>query len=381
MSSELPPPSRAFEVDQVIIRVLKLPLREPFRTSQWVTPHKTPLIVEVRGGGISGWGEGAVPLFPFYNHESPHTALHILRDFALPIFWESAPRTPQELARALARIQRNGFAKAALEMAYWDWCAKAQGVPLATLLGGVRRTIPVGVSVGIQSSLAALLDRVAEFQALGYQRVKLKISPGNDLKPIEGVLTRFPNLPLMVDANSAYTLEGAQVFQSMDRWPLLMIEQPLHETDLYKHSLLQKTLRNPICLDESIESVRDAEAALALQACRIVNIKAGRVGGLTEAVAIHDLCQTAGIPVWCGGMLESGIGRGANMALATLPNFRFPGDISESKRYYHEDVVEPEISLLPGGVLELPQRPGIGFEVNLAAVTRLTTHQEVHTRS
>lgn len=365
-----------FAIDQVVLRLIKLPLKEPFTTSGWSTPHKTPIIVELRGAGISGWGEGAVPLFPFYNHETPQTVLHILRDFAVPLFAKERPQTPQDLAALLTRIQRNGFARAALEMAYWDWHAKAKGMPLYKLLGGKRDEIPVGVSIGLQKDLDILASKVAEFQAQGYRRIKIKIGPGKDLALVERLCSEFPGLPLMVDANSAYTLDSARVFVDMNKFNLLMIEQPLHETDIYEHSLLQRELSNPICLDESIESVREARAAIELRSCKIINIKPGRVGGLTESIKIHDLCLQSGIPVWCGGMLESGIGRAINMALATLPGFSLPGDISESKRYYHQDIVEPDIAFASGGILRLPESPGIGFNVNQERLKAATIHEE-----
>lgn len=359
-------------IEEIVVRIPKLALRAPFTTSGWTTTHKTPLIVELRGGGISGWGEGAVPNAPFYNHETPQTALHVLTEFAIPMFIKEKPANPEALGTLLSRIQRNGFARAALEMAYWDWTAKAQGVPLYRLLGGTRSTIPVGVSIGIQKSTSELCEQVARFVAQGYQRIKIKVAPGKDLALVEAIYKEFPNVPLMVDANSAYTLDTAAVFEQMNRWKLLMIEQPLHETDIYQHSLLAPRLTNPVCLDESIESARDALAAIELKACSIINIKPGRVGGLTEARVIHNLCASRKIPVWCGGMLESGIGRAANMALASLPNFTYPGDISESQRYYFEDIVEPEISLQPGGILQIPERPGIGFEVSYERLDRIT---------
>lgn len=368
--------SETFGIEEVVVRVIKLTLKEPFTTSLWTTPHKTPILVELRGQGISGWGEGAVPLFPFYNHETPQTALHVLKDFALPLFFKEKPSTPQDLARVLKRIQRNGFARAALEMAYWDWTAKARRQPLYRFLGGTRNEIPVGVSVGIQKDIPTLLSKVSGFREQGYQRIKIKIAPGKDIEQVRALWREFPGLPLMVDANSAYTLKTASVFKEMNDLDLMMIEQPLHETDIYEHSLLQRELRNPICLDESIESLREAEAAIALKSCKIINIKPGRVAGLTESLAIHDFCARENIPVWCGGMLESGIGRATNMALATLPNFKLPGDISESSRYYHEDIVEPDITLQPGGVLKLPDAPGIGFEVNMQRLEKLKHYEE-----
>lgn len=366
-----------FQIDSIVLRMLRLELKSPFTTSGWTTTHKTPIIIELRGAGISGWGEGAVPNSPFYNHETPQTVLHILKDFAVPLFQREKPTTPQALSTVLSRIQRNGFARAALEMAYWDWCAKAQDLPLYRMLGGARNNIPVGVSIGIQKSPAELCEQVGRFVEQGYKRIKIKVAPGKDLALVEAVFNKFPNVPLMVDANSAYSLDSASVFEEMNKYKLLMIEQPLHETDIYQHSILAKRLTNPICLDESIESARDADAAIALNACSIINIKPGRVGGLTESVAIHNLCAGQKIPVWCGGMLESGIGRAANMALATLPNFTLPGDISESSRYYHSDIVEPEIKLESGGELKLSERPGIGFEVNLDALRKVTVLEEV----
>jgi O-succinylbenzoate synthase len=233
------------------------------------------------------------------------------------------------------------------------------------------------VSIGIQSSPEVLVEKVARFIEQGYKRIKLKVAPGRDLQFVEAVFRAFPNVPLMIDANSAYTLESAKVFEEMNRYKLLMIEQPLHETDVYQHSLLAKRVTNPICLDESIESVRDAEAAIELGACAIINIKPGRVGGLTEARRIHDLCASRSVPVWCGGMLESGVGRAANMALATLPGFTLPGDISESSRYYRSDIVEPEIKFSQAGDLRLREEPGIGFDVNLERLKAVTELEEV----
>ncbi len=368
--------NQRFEIDSVVVRGLRLELKSPFTTSGWTTTHKTPIVVEVKGAGISGWGEGAVANAPFYNHETPQTALHILKEFAIPLFLREKPTTPQDLSRLLSRIQRNGFARAALEMAYWDWCAKAQGLPLYRMLGGTRNVIPVGVSIGIQKSPTELCEQVGRYIEQGYKRIKIKVAPGKDISFVDAVFKEFPNVPLMIDANSAYSLEAASVFEEMNKFKLMMIEQPLHETDIYQHSLLAKRLTNPICLDESIESLRDADAAIALGACSIINIKPGRVGGLTEAKAIHDLCAAQNVPVWCGGMLESGIGRAANMALATLPNFTLPGDISESSRYYTSDIVEPEIKFEAGGELKLSERSGIGFDVKVEALRKVTVLEE-----
>lgn len=371
-----------FRIEQVVVRQVRLPQREAFTTSFGTTNGKTPLIVELHGDGIVGYGESAVPLFPFYNHETPQTALHILRDFAIPLLFEKRPETPQAVATVLGKIIGNPFARAGLEMAYWDWYAKRLSTPLSRLLGGERRTIPVGVSIGLQSDTDALCAQVEQYLAQGYRRIKIKISPGKDLTLVEALYERFGDqLPLMVDANSAYRAEDFAALQALDTFPLLMIEQPLREGDLYQHAQLQRSLRTPICLDESVSCRDDAEAAIAMGSCRVVNIKPGRVAGLTEALEIQARCAAAGMAVWCGGMLETGIGRAHNMALASLESFTFPGDISESARYYHEDVVSPAITLGEGGTLTIPEGAGIGFEVDRDALERFTLHVERFKRS
>ena len=367
----------SFQVEEIALHVVSLPAREPFVTSYGSIDRKTPIIIELRGNGVRGYAEAPIPPFPFYSHETTCSALHVLREFAIPMFFKERPETPQDLARVLKKIVGNPFARAGLEMAYWDFAAKGKGVPLYRMLGGARSRIPAGVSIGIKKSLDELVNAVGGFLEKKYHRIKIKIAPGNEIEPVRRLFKEFPAIQLMVDANSAYTLGEAAIFKELDAYPLLMIEQPLHETDIFEHSLLQKEIKNPICLDESIESALDAHAAIALKSCRVINIKPGRVGGLTEALAIHDLARNAGMPVWCGGMLESGVGRSINMALATLENFKFPGDISESKRYYHEDIVEPEIKLTADGYLELLDGPGIGFEINERQLSKLTISTEV----
>lgn len=368
-------------IEKVVLRVVSLPLKAPFTTSFGTISKREQVLVEVVGNGVSGWGESAVLPFPFYNPETLITARHVLKDFAIPILFQSNPEVPESLSESLEKIVGNRIARAGLEMAFWDWSAKCQGVPLYKLLGGVRDSISVGVSIGLQDSIEALLDSVAKFVSEGYKRIKIKIAPGKDIRLIEAIFEKFPEVPLMVDANSAYTLDDIEALKAIDKFKLLMIEQPLREDDIYQHSILQKQLKNAICLDESIEHEHDAQTALDLQSCRIINIKPGRVGGLTQSRRIHDRAQKAGVTVWCGGMIETGVGRAANMAIATLPGFTFPGDISESRRHFHDDIVEPEIVLQNGGQLILPTAPGIGFEVNREKLERYTLEQETFSRS
>lgn len=368
--------SPVFQIDEVVLRVVQLPLKEPFTVSFGTVKERDQIVVELRGGGISGWGESAVLPFPFYNHETPQTALHILRDFAVPMFFANKPGTPQDTAAVFRHIVGNRIARSGLEMAYWDWLAKSKGLPLYKLLGGSRSEIPVGISIGIYEQDDVLLERVAQFLEKKYHKIKIKIAPGKDINLVEKIFARFGKIPLMVDANSAYTVADLQLFKDLDQFELMMIEQPLRERDIYQHSKLQQEIRNPICLDESIEDAEDAEAALELGSCRIINIKPGRVGGFTESKAIHDLCARNKIGVWCGGMLETGIGRAANIAVATLPNYIYPGDIGESSRYYHEDIVEPEIVLSPGGTMTASERPGIGVEVQAERLKKYTKLQE-----
>jgi O-succinylbenzoate synthase len=268
------------------------------------------------------------------------------------------------------------MAKAGLEAALWDWEGKARGVSLAGLFGAARERIPVGVSIGLQPSTSALVERAGEYLEQGYKRIKIKIKPGKDLQLVIALRERFPDVLLQVDANSAYRLSDAGVFHEMDRYNLLLIEQPLSSDDIYQHSKLQRALQTPICLDESIHSAEDAEAALELGACRIINIKAGRVGGLAEAIKIHDLCLARSAPVWCGGMLETGIGRAGNVALAALPGFVLPGDISASRRYYREDLVEPEFEVDEQGTMAVPRGPGLGVTVMVERLRRVTTRTE-----
>jgi o-succinylbenzoate synthase len=359
-------------IDRVELRLIRMPLVSPFETSFGVEEVEEHIIVRVDGGGVTGWGECVASTGPWYSYETNRTAWHVLRDYLIPSLFEAELHSPQEFPARVGRVRGNNMAKAGLESALWDWSAKAQGKSLSELFGGERERIAVGVSVGLQPTVDALVGRVGEYLGEGYSRVKIKIKPGRDLELVRALRARFPNVPLQVDANSAYVLSDAPIFQAMDEYGLLLIEQPLSEDDLFQHSKLQPLLRTPLCLDESILSADHAAAALEMGACQIINIKAGRVGGFTEAIKIHDLCAVRSAPVWCGGMLESGIGRAGNVALASLPNFKLPGDLSASRRYYLEDVVEPEFVLEPDGTMRVPKGPGIGVEVLARRLERLT---------
>jgi len=360
----------------VELRHVRLALVAPFETSGWVETDHDCIIVTVHGEGLAGWGECVASAEPWYSYETTTTAWHILADFLIPAVLDQNLTSPADAITLWRRVRGHPMARAGLEIALWDLFAKARGVSLAALLGGVRQCIEVGVSIGIQPTVEATLERVAGYLAEGYGRVKLKIRPGWDVELVRAVRQVYPGLRLQVDANSAYTLADLPVFQAMDDLDLLLIEQPLGHDDLYDHAELQRHLRTPICLDESILSPDHARWALGLGSCRVINIKAGRVGGLASSLAIHDLCQAQGVPVWCGGMLETGVGRAANVALASLPNFRLPGDISASARYYARDVVDPPFVVAADGTMAVPQGPGIGVQVDLEYLEAVTLRHQ-----
>lgn len=364
-------------IEEIEIRHLELPLVHPFETSFGREEVRQTIVVAVRSQGLTGWGEAATSAGPWYEYETVGTCWHVLCDFLGPLVKGQEVATPQGAARLMAPVRGHNLAKMGLEAAVWDLLGQAGGRSVAEMLGGSRERVPVGVSIGVQDSVPALLDRVAGFWAQGYSRVKIKIRPGWDVDVVGQVRERFPDVPLMADANSAYTLADAQRLAVLDEFDLTMIEQPLAHDDLVDHAILQRQLRTPICLDESVPSLAAARAALALGSGRIVNIKPGRVGGLTVAQAIHDLCRVQGVPVWCGGMLETGIGRAHNVALASLPGFALPGDISASARYFDRDVVEPPFVVEDDGTMRVPTGPGIGVAVQLdrlyAATRRWTT--------
>ncbi|MDQ3071461.1 MAG: o-succinylbenzoate synthase [Acidobacteriota bacterium] len=359
-------------IENVELRRLRLPLVRPFETSFGRVDDRTFLLVTVHGGGETGWAECVAEASPFYSSETAATAWHILRDFLVPLVREGAFASAAAVWDRVARVRGHQMAKAALEMAVWDLEARQQGVPLWQRLGGNGRPIASGVSIGIQPSIEALESRVAAELADGYQRVKIKIKPGWDIEPARALRARYPRLQLMVDANAAYSLDDASHLAALDELALMMIEQPLEYDDVGRHAVLQARLTTPICLDESIHSLGIAEDAIARGACRIINIKPGRVGGHLQSIALHDLCAASGVPVWHGGMLESGIGRAHNLHLSTLPNFTLPGDVAASRRYYAPDLIEPGIDVRPDGTIEVPAGPGIGVVIDEGRVKAAT---------
>jgi len=373
-------------IDRIEMRLIAMPLIAPFETSFGVETVEEHIIVRVDGEGITGWGECVASEGPWYSYETNQTAWHVLRDFLNPLVLQNDLSAPRDFPKLAGRVRGHDMAKAGLEGAVWDWFGKAQKKSLAELFNAAQTTerdyatpekITVGVSVGLQATPKALVERVRAYLAEGYTRIKIKIKPQHDVELVRAVRAEFPHIRLQVDANSAYTLADADIFRAMDDANLLLIEQPLSNDDIFQHSKLQRELKTAICLDESIHSVEDAEAALDLSACGIINIKPGRVGGFTEAIKIHDLAATRNAPVWCGGMLESGIGRAGNVAIASLPNFKLPGDLSASRRYYHEDIVEPEFEVDTEGKMRVPRGNGVGVEVVMRNLDRVTMSSQV----
>jgi len=366
------------KIENIELRRLQVPLKAPFETSFGCLTSRDCILVTVRSEGLSGYAESVAFAQPFYTEETPVTVWHMLEDFLIPQTLGRELSSPLEVAGWFAGIRRNRMAISALESALWDLRAKADGVSLSAILGGTRQEIAVGVSIGIESDMEHVLHNVERFLAQGYQKIKVKIKPGFDVRLIAAIRERFgAELPLMADANSAYTLNDLPLLKELDAFGLLMIEQPLACDDLIDHARLQKEISTPVCLDESIVSVDDTRHALELGSCRIINIKIGRVGGLANALAIHNLCQDSGVPVWCGGMLELGVGRAHNIALASLPNFSIPGDTSASHRSFAEDIVTPPIDFSRPGYLAVPTGPGIGHELNPEAVKKFTVAEKV----
>jgi O-succinylbenzoate synthase len=364
-------------IEHVELYHIRMPLVHPFETSFGREDEAQRILIAVRSEGLTGWGETATSVGPWYEYETVETCWHVLRDFLGPRVLGREVESAADVACLMVPVRGHPIAKMGLEAAVWDLLAKAQGKSMAELLGWSRSRVRVGVSIGVQDSVAALLDRIEAFWSQGYSRIKIKIRPGWDVDIVRQVRERFPDAPLMVDANSAYTLEDTDDLARLDDYDLLMIEQPLAYDDLVDHAILQQRLKTPICLDESVTSLAAARAALALDSGRIINIKPGRVGGLTVATAIHALCYEQGIPVWCGGMLETGIGRAHNVALASLPGFTMPGDISGSARYFHQDLVEPPFVINEDGTMTVPTAPGIGVEVLQGRVDAVTMRKEV----
>jgi o-succinylbenzoate synthase len=350
-------------IERLELRVLKLPLVRFFETSFGRIHDRSFLLVAVEQDGAVGYGECVAEANPFYSAETTRTAWHIIHDFIAPMLLGRSFQHPDGIYEALGRIRGHNMAKAAVEMAAWDLFARQQNVPLCRALGGTRTFIESGVSIGIQDTLEELAERVGIERAAGYRRVKIKIKPGWDVEAVAFIRARFGDIPLMVDANAAYTIEDAAHLDGLDPYDLMMIEQPLEYDDIRDHARLQNRIKTPICLDESIHSLRVAEEAIETGACRIINIKPGRVGGHTQSVRLHDLASSHAVPVWHGGMLESGIGRAHNIHLSTLPNFSLPGDVAASRRYFAPDLIDPEIIVGPDGTIAVPDGPGIGVHI------------------
>jgi len=363
-------------IDRIVIREIRLRLKAPFETSFGLISDRKIILVEVFSDGVVGWGEVTAAEGPFYNSESKDTSWIILRDFIVPLVVGKTVHSPEEIPALVRAVRGHEMSKAAVENAVWDVSAQQGEISLATRLGGARTEIACGVSLGIRAAPDELIAAIESELAAGYQRIKIKIKPGKDLEFISAARRKFPMTRLMVDANSAYGLEDSEHLKKFDDFNLMMIEQPLAWDDIYEHSKLQGMLETPICLDESIHNLQQTKAALALKACRVVNIKLGRVGGHTQAKSIAEYCQSKEIPVWCGGMLESGIGRAHNIALATLPGFTLPGDVSASNRYWDEDIIEPEVEVTARGTIRVPTVPGLGYRVRPDRVEALTVRSE-----
>ena len=363
-------------IDVIHLREINMPLAQPFETSFGVTSSRRILLVELESEGLTGWGECVAGEHPYFSDEMIDTAWLITEAELAPRLLDADVERGGSCPRIFGQVRGHRMAKAALENAVWDLEAQAKRVSLANLLGGTREVIACGVSIGLQPSLGQLLDKVAVELEAGYQRIKLKCKPGMDTALFEAVRKRWPDISLSCDANSAYRMRDINHIVSWDRYKLLMIEQPLWFDDFYFHSMLQKRLDTDLCLDESIRNRRDALAAIDMESCRVINIKVGRVGGFSEAIAVHNAAAERGIPVWCGGMLETGIGRSHNIALSSLSNFSLPGDVSASSRYWAQDIIEPAVTVSPKGEIVVPATIGRGFEVRRDRIEALTVRRQ-----
>ena len=363
-------------IDRIELFLCRLPLVHFFETSFGRSYDRTFVLIRVEGefegARHEGWGESVAEANPYYSSETTETVWHIIAGFIAPLVIGKRFDHPREVFAALKRVRGHNMAKAGVEMAIWDLYARATHQPLSKALGGTRDRIASGVSIGIQDSLDQLMGKIEKELAAGYQRIKIKIKPGWDLDAVERVRKTFGQIPLQVDANAAYTLEDAATLARLDPFKLLLVEQPLDYDDVMDHAVLQKQITTPVCLDESIHTVRIARDAIEAKACQIINIKPGRVGGHQASIELHDLCAAHGIPVWHGGMLESGIGRAHNIHLASLPNFSLPGDIAASKRYYQPDLIDPEIDIARDGTIEVPKGPGIGVNIVRERIEKAT---------
>jgi O-succinylbenzoate synthase len=365
-------------IDEITLLHLKLPYVTPFQTSRWTEFDRECVLVRLRAGGLTAWGECVAGQNVGYSYETTKTNWHILEDFIVPALLETDLTDIGGYRTAVAFISGHNMAKAGMELALWDLFGQQTGRSLQHLVGGEGDRVKVGVSVGIQASPEKLVEVVDGYLAQGYGRIKLKIKPGRDVGDTAAVRRAHPDLLLQVDGNSVYRLADAEHLKELDAFDLLLIEQPLAQDDIIDHAKLQPQLKTAVCLDESIHSVEHARWALELKACRIINIKPGRVGGLSEAMRIHDYCRARGVPVWMGGMLETGIGRAANVAVASLPGFTLPGDISASARYFPQDVIDPPFTLNADSTLSVPAGPGLGVQVREDVIERLTLHQQTY---
>jgi O-succinylbenzoate synthase len=363
------------KIESIALREIHIRLKSPFETSFGTVQDRRIILVEAIADGVSGWGEVTCGETPAYNSETTDTAWHVISDFIAPFVVGKNLAHASEFPPMMTHIRGHEMAKSGVENALWDAEAQLNRVPLSKLLGGTIEEIACGVSLGIRENPQSLVKRVEEELRSGYQRIKLKIKPGKDYDFVAAVRKEFPNILLSVDANSAYTLDDTAHLKKLDEFNLLMMEQPLSWDDIYGHSKLQAQIQTPICLDECIHSTRDAVTAIELKACRIINIKLGRVSGHTEARRMQEECRKRGIPVWCGGMLESGVGRAHNIAMSTLPGFTLPGDVSASQRYWSEDIIEPAVEVSPKGTIHVPKTSGLGYAVRRDRVEKLTVRR------
>lgn len=364
------------KVEAITLREIRMPLVAAFETSFGRTTERRIVLVTAHCEGVEGWGECTAGEHPFFCEESTDTAWYVLREYLAPALAGFTLESGREAAGRMSAVRGHRMAKAALENALWDAEAQQRGLPLWKLVGGSRKELAAGVSIGIQRSPEHLLEKIAVELDAGYRRIKVKVKPGWDLEVLARIRERWPEILLSCDANSAYTLNDLEHLKKFDQFRLLMIEQPLWSDEIYLHALLQRELQTSLCLDESILNARHAMAAIELKACRILNIKLGRVGGFSEAIRVHDLAQAEGVPVWCGGMLESGIGRSHNLALSTLAGFSLPGDVSASARYWREDIIEPEVTVSPCGMIAVSEAAGRGYELRPELIERLTVRKE-----
>ncbi len=364
-------------IQEIELRHIKMKLVSPFESAGGTEDYVEHIIIKITSESISGWGECVAQSNPSYTYETVGTAWHVLSEFIIPKILSKNFNSFEEISSAWKWIRGHNMAKAGIEAALFDMSARKENVSLSKLLGGNKNKIEAGVSIGLKSSNEELLNKINEYIDEGYKRIKIKIKPGKDIDLVSSVRKEFPNIHLQVDANSSYQLSDIKIFKELDNYNLLLIEQPLAHDDIYQHSKLQNQIKTPICLDESITSLNDTIAAIELGSCKIINIKPGRVGGFTEAKRIHDYCMEKNIPVWHGGMLESGIGRAGNIALASLPNFILPADISASKRYFEEDIIGQPFEVSKVGTINVPDKPGIGVDVNLKNLEKVTVKSEI----